>query len=338
MKFHKRSIRLAGFYLIIIMVISIFFSANVYQLSVQELERGLRRTGQALNDPVNRTIPNRLRQQLFDEREELFKDAKERVAQRLLFTNLLILVGGGILSYFLALRTLKPIEEANESLERFTADASHELRTPITAMRTENEVALMNSKLTTLQAKKILQSNIEELDKLTDLMNGLLRLASLDKTQLQLKSIAVENLVQESVQRTLPLAEKKDILVTTKIGGPATVICDQTSIVEALVILVDNAIKYSPRKSEVSIVVRKSGKNTAIEVADKGVGIKATALPHIFERFYRADSSRNKQHANGYGLGLSIAKDIVALHGGDISVTSTPGKGSTFTVQIPTKQ
>ncbi|MDB5186291.1 MAG: putative Histidine kinase [Candidatus Saccharibacteria bacterium] len=335
--FHSRSVKLAGLYLAIIMAISLFFSANIYQLSVQELERGIRRPGPSFNLPVDDNFPTRLRNQLLNEREQQFQEAKDRVLGRLLVINLFILVGGGALSYYLALRTLKPIEEAHSALERFTADASHELRTPITAMRSENEVALMNPKLTLPHAKQQLQSNIEELEKLTDLSEGLLRLASIENNDLPQEELSAETIVQKAVARVLPRAEKKNILINSKINTDANVIGDEASLVEALVILLDNAIKYSPEQIGITVQVDKEQKNVVFRVIDKGIGIKETELPYIFDRFYRADTSRTKQKIHGYGLGLAIAKNISEAHNGSLTATSAPGKGSTFILTLPAK-
>ena len=334
--FHKRSTKLAGLYLAIMMAISLFFSLNVYQLSVQEFDRGLRRPGPTENHAPFNSFPA-IVEELNREHEQFYQAAKRRVLDRLVVINLAILLGGGFLSYYLALRTLKPIEEAHEALERFTADASHELRTPITAMRSENEVALMNPKLTLQQAKQQLTSNIEELEKLTNLSEGLLRLASLENTDLSMEEIKVNSLVNKALQRVLPLAEKKNILINNKVKDTSAVYGDEGNLVEALVILLDNAIKYSPPKTQVTVMAVNKQKTIALQITDKGIGIKATELPYIFERFYRADSSRSKAVVSGYGLGLAIAKNIAVMHGGSLEATSQIGKGSIFTITLPLK-
>lgn len=333
--FQKQAFKLAGFYLAVLMVISLFFSLNVYQLSTQEFERGIRRPGPSFNISLGQSISAQLRNQLLNDREQQFEDAKAHVIGRLLLVNLVILIGGGVLSYYLALRTLRPIEEAHEALERFTADASHELRTPITAMRSENEVALMNSKLTLAQAKQQIRSNVEELEKLTTLSEGLLRLASQDTATMPRDDVKPEVIVDKAVGRIIPLAEKKHILINTTVNTHATITGDESSLVEALVILLDNAVKYSPSRSEVGLSVDKGHKNLVVSVVDQGIGIKATEIPHIFDRFYRADTARSKQQIQGYGLGLAIAKNITEMHGGSLRATSTPGKGATFTLILP---
>ncbi len=335
MTFHKNSIKLAGLYLAIMMLISFFFSINIYQLSVQEFDRGLRRPEPALNIPGGPGFSIQIRDQLQQDRDQRYEDAKDRVVNRLLLVNLLILVSGGILSYFLALRTLKPIEEAHEAQSRFTADASHELRTPITAMRSENEVALMNPKLTLSQARQQIKSNIEELEKLTDLSDGLLRLARLENNNIKRDTIKISNLIAKAVDRAVPIAEKKNILITAQSDTAASVSGDESSLMEAIVILLDNAVKYSPAKSKVIVRAITKQKNVVIQVIDTGAGIKATELPHIFDRFYRADSSRSKQKITGYGLGLAIAKNIIEMHGGTVAADSKPGVGSTFTIVLP---
>lgn len=330
--FHKKSLQLAGLYLAIIFAISLFFSATIYQLSVQEFDRGLR--GPRGN--VERMLPNSVRDDIAEEREEIYNDAIDRVLIRLVITNVVILILGGALSYYLALRTLRPIEEAQEAQNRFTADASHELRTPITAMMTENEVTLMDKKLTLDDAKKQLSSNIEELQKLTDLSDGLMRLAGLDNTTIQRQPLDVAEIIATSIERIQPKADEKKITITA--GAPASplmVLGDEHSLAEVIIILLDNAIKYSPEKSRITVSVHQAQATATISVADNGIGIKASDIPYLFDRFYRADTSRTKQTTHGYGLGLAIAQNIISKHNGTISVKSTPGSGSTFTITLP---
>lgn len=332
--FHKSAAKLTGLYLAIIMVISLFFSLVIYQLSTDELARWAHSP-----EPIINVVPNsnryNLRQRLQDSRMEYYEAAKHRVVVRLVTINLSILAGGGILSYYLARRTLNPIEEAHAALERFTGDASHELRTPITAMRSENEVALMNPKLTLAQAKKQLQSNIEELEKLTSLTEGLLRLTSLDQSELPKKAISASRLITEAIEKTQVKASAKAITLSAENLSKQKVKVNEAGIVEVLVSLIDNAIKYSPDKSTITIATKLDNKHLKIQVIDKGMGIAGTDLPHIFDRFYRADAARSKQDSAGYGLGLAIAYDIVTLHGGQLAARSKPGNGSTFTVTLP---
>lgn len=335
MTFHKTSLKLAGFYLAILMIISLFFSASIYQVSVNELERGLRRPTATFNRPVDSGFADSIRQQLIQERLAAFEEARSRIITRLLFINVFILISGGLLSYYLAVRTLRPIEEAHLAQSRFTADASHELRTPITAMRSEIEVALMDPKLTLKDAKLQLQSNVEELEKLTMLAEGLLRLAHTDNNSIQAKPVSASVIADAALERVSTQAKAKSIVLNSNIADQSYVLAEEISATEALVILLDNAIKYAPAKTEVSLTVSSNQKQVDFAVTDSGPGIAARELQYIFDRFYRTDASRTKQDAKGYGLGLAIAKSIADAHKGSIRVSSVIGQGSVFTLSLP---
>jgi two-component system, OmpR family, sensor histidine kinase CiaH len=318
------------------MFICLIFSINVYQLSVHELERGLRR-------PIGRdldlgrlppdAIPRSVLQNIQAEREREYQAAKDSIIGRLILLNALILITGGALSYYLARRTLQPIEAARDAQTQFTADASHELRTPIAVMRTENEVALMDSKLTLAKAKAQFKSNIEELDRLSSLSEGLLHLARGDSLAVTFKEINISDVLQTAVDRVLPLAEKQNILISSKSNLSVLVQGNETSLAEVFTIILENAVKYSDAKTEIEVSLMRTGHEAIVTVKDSGMGIFKEDLPHIFDRFYRSDTSRTG--SNGFGLGLAIAKDIITQHNGHISVSSKPAKGSIFTVTLP---
>jgi len=317
------------------MAISIFFSANIYQVSVAEFNRDYSRQQSLISHSQLLPPSQNALNDFLEQRQVQYTEAKERILVRLIVINGFILISGGFISYYFARRTLKPIEEAHEALERFTADASHELRTPITVMQTEIEVALSDPGLTLPEAKEQLESNLEELAKLTYLSEGLLRLAQLDNNDLTRAKTSVKPLVNSVIDQVKPLADKKGIVIKHSTVADATIAAETTSISEALMIIIENAIKYSPEKSVVTISVKKDVNQVSIAVSDKGRGIKKADQAHIFERFYRTDKARTKQTTSGYGLGLSIAKNIVELHKGTISVASTINKGSTFTIYLP---
>lgn len=333
--FHKASLKLASLYLAVIMLISLFFSINIYQLSVDELNHGFRNQDLSQEGGPIDLLPQNVRRQWLQDQEYAYSEAKGRTFDRLIITNLFIFVVGGAVSYYLARRTLQPIEEAHAAQSRFTADASHELRTPIAAMQTEIEVTLMDPNLTLDKTKHVLNSNLEELGKLTALTEGLLKLAQLESTEIEQTNVSISDLIDSSIDRVAPAAKAKKIKIHRDEKAKIKVLGDQASLTEAIVTLLENAVKYSPEKSEVRITSAADGNNAVIQVIDQGMGIKPKDLKHIFDRFYRADSARSKTTADGYGVGLAIAKNIVELHGGSISVSSKPNKGSTFTIQIP---
>lgn len=332
--FRKTLLRLTALYLSIIMVISLCFSASLYNVSLREIERGFIRQTELLRSGSGPKRVARI-QDLGIEAQDILQEARSRVFMQILFVNLLILVGAGALSYYLAHRTLQPIEEAHEALERFTADASHELRTPITAMKTEIETLLSEPNLTTKDARKQFASNLEELDRLTRLSEGLLSLARMNDVDINKTTHKLQLVVQQAIDSVLTQAEKKHILIANDIEDKLSIQAEKTTLIEALVILLDNAVKYSPEKSKVFIRGRAKRTHVDIIIIDQGLGIKATELPHIFDRFYRADSSRSRTSPGGYGLGLSIAKNIIDRHHGRIAVKSAPAEGTSFTIRLP---
>lgn len=335
MKFKDALFQLTAVYLTIIMVICLFFSLELYRVSTNELAQSYHRQSEIIRKDWPGLRGLLLEPQYLKAREANLAEGKQRIFMQLVYVNMAILGVAGLASYLLAKRTLRPIEEAHEAQSRFTADASHELRTPLAAMRTEIEVALRNKSLGKTEAVDLLKSNLEELQKLGTLSDELLKLARLEGDDLPKRLIAVNKIEAEALRRVLPLAEQKKILIVQKGSQHAQVMGDAASLTEVLVILLDNAIKYSPEKSEITLEVRKQTKNTMLLVRDHGTGIKAKDLPHIFERFYRADASRTQSQTHGYGLGLSIAKRIVDLHGGRIIAHSDLGKGTTFRVILP---
>jgi signal transduction histidine kinase len=219
---------------------------------------------------------------------------------------------------------------------RFVTDASHELNTPITALKTSLEVNLREKKLNLEQAKEVLKSNLEDVNSLQSLSEELMELIMYQKQNgnFKIAKVDLSDVVKTAVERVKSLAENKRI--TIKVNTPKTfMIGDGKSLKELFVILLDNAIKYTENRSAISLIVKQEDSTIQVVVKDGGVGIKKEDLPHIFDRFYRADHSRTKQKVGGYGLGLSIAKRIVTLHNGSIRVESEIGKGSSFIVTLP---
>ena len=252
------------------------------------------------------------------------------------YRNGVILLFSGVGGYYLAGRTLQPIESALEEQKRFVADASHELKTPLTALQTSIEVALRDKKLNLKNARKILKESLDDIGNLTSLSNNLLILARMQSNDqsLVLQKVEMKNLIEEVIKKFKPMAKKKGVSIKLKTKNEKFR-ADKNSLFKLMAILVDNAIKYTPKGGKVTISSKKVGKWLEIKVKDTGVGISEKDLPHIFERFYRANSSRSKTDTDGFGLGLSIAKRIVELNKGTIKVESKVGKGSTFAIKLP---
>ncbi len=336
--FHSAYLRLTIWYLTIIMIVSVLFSAVLYRVITDEIDRGLHRQVISFRGPIIQAfqLNNDRVEQLV---ESELNDSKERIRFNLIVINLFILFIAGGASYYLAKRTLQPIEEAHTSQSRFTADASHELRTPLTAMKAEIEVALREKTISASAAKNLLKSNLEEIDKLEELSNNLLVLSQIqdrDKKNL-FKQISLKEIVEQAIADLSPIAQKKKITLQIDLKE-IKLQADKESINRTIKILLDNAFKYSPEGSNVSIKTYTEGSWAVIQVTDQGIGIKELDLAHIFDRFYRADTSRSKKDIPGYGLGLSIAKKIIENHQGKIEAISTIDKGSTFTIKLPSKR
>jgi two-component system sensor histidine kinase CiaH len=328
--FQSAAIKLTVWYLAIIMALSIGCSIALYNVSSTDLENNIRRR---LPLSVNELLsPQDVRDLAKIKSRQLDTDLNHLKSNLISFNILVFLIGGGA-SYVLARRTLEPIEQSLDAQKRFTSDASHELRTPLTAMQAEIEVALRDPKLTKQQAAELLQSNLEEVEKLKRLSDGLLNLAQHQKPA-HISAIKLKPSIEDALKKVEKPAAAKKIIITDH-SKDLTLKADNYSLSELLVILIDNAIKYSPEGSKIQISSSISGKTGRISIKDQGIGIKATELPHIFDRFYRSDTSRSKTQAEGYGLGLAIAKKIAGSLEGAIEVKSAPAKGSTFTISLP---
>jgi two-component system sensor histidine kinase CiaH len=336
------TVRLALSYLAIIMVMSLGFSAILYRTSAHALQRQL--PPQSLYGHRGGG-PEYMAPQINEYISERIDEGRRELQAKLVIVNLLVLVGGAWLSYFLARRTLAPIEANMEAQVQFVGDASHELRTPLTALQTSNEVALRNSKFTLADARQILCDNIEEVAKLQALTDGLLQLARPDGAASAMVpgQVDLPDLITTAINRVIPAAQAKHQTIDDLVQRLSFTGHRQT-LEQAVVVLLDNAVKYSPAGSQIIIKAGRApvkpknpnaGNQLWIQVSDHGPGIRPYDLRKIFDRFYRADQSRSTQHVSGYGIGLALAKKIVEQHGGEISAESVVGRGSTFTIKLP---
>ena len=322
-QFHTATLKLTGWYLAILMLVSLSFSTVIYQITASELDRPL---------PPGSQVSTYLSARIDEFREARANESKAIMLGNLVILNFITLGLGAGASYFFARRTLQPIENAMEAQARFTSDASHELRTPLAVMRTENEVALRTKSPSVKALKDTLASNLEEVERLQLLTDRLLALSS--EQSLELEPFTVSDAVTEAIARHTLAAEQKHIAVKypakkLRAIGNIDTVCDIVSI------LVDNAIKYSPDKTTVNIGTKLQGNHVLLTVADEGDGIDTQDIDHIFDRFYRADQSRSKQHVEGHGLGLALAKRLSDLNDAALSVANRKPRGAVFTLQLP---
>jgi heavy metal sensor kinase len=227
------------------------------------------------------------------------------------------------------------LERSFAEVRRFTADASHELRTPLAAIRTEVEVALSGASVTPEQ-ERLLCSVLEECDWLTRLTEQLLALAREEGAAPSPTHdpVDISALLAGVADNLLPLAEAKEQTLQVKERGHARVRGDAARLRQVFYNLFDNAIKYTPPGGAVEVCVEAEPRDVVVTIRDTGHGISPEHLPHVFDRFYRADRARARAEG-GTGLGLSIAQSIVLAHRGQIRLTSVPGEGTTCTVTLP---
>ena len=324
--FESATLKLTGWYLLIIMVISLLFSALVFQTATGEVRAQLEQFGQRL--PQMQLDAD---SSIVGIRSAQADAAAYNIFIQLLYINIVVLIGGGLMSYLMAKRTLRPLEEAHDAQSQFVSDASHELRTPLAVMKTELEVALQDPRLPKKEMRELLKSNLEEVDKLTKLSHTLLALSRREYTALTHEEI-------DLVRMTKTVAKKYDSAGRIRVQQKNKQIyidAHAPSIEELLAILIDNALKYSPARSRVTVTLARRGNKALFSIRDTGKGIAAKDLPHIFDRFYRADNARSSSQTPSFGLGLSLAHQIVELHNGELTASSRVGKGSTFTVELP---
>ena len=260
------------------------------------------------------------------------KDTVETVVYTI--DSILILIIGGI-GYFLAGRTLRPIQESLDRQKRFTADASHDLRTPLAIMKTEMEVALQDKHTNDSFYRKTIASNLEEVNKMTTLVSDLLLVARTERTVEKDTSrlVDVHECVDSVVKKMQIKAQEKAITLAVEGTIHGNIKVHLYSFERVVQNVLQNAINYTPSGGRVTVSIHKEKSDYTIRVTDTGVGISDADLPHIFERFYKASHSRND--ASGSGLGLSIAKQIIEQHKGSIVVSSLTGKGTEVTIILP---
>ncbi|HVX29649.1 MAG TPA: ATP-binding protein, partial [Nitrolancea sp.] len=255
-----------------------------------------------------------------------------------LFGVLLSLVG----AWFLSGRALVPIETAFRRQQDFIADASHELRTPLTVLSSVSEL-LDQHRSEPLDANaEIFDDMRQEIGRLQRLVDDLLTLARSDLEELALAVAPLDliPLVAEVVQRVTPLARVRQVDVTfapsASARAPVLLEADPDRLQQVLLILIDNALKYTKSGGSIAVCVERQGSDALLSVRDTGEGIPAEQLPRVFDRFFRGDAARTRASAaGGAGLGLSIAKSLVEAHGGQLTLSSQVGEGTVALVRLP---
>ena len=245
--------------------------------------------------------------------------------------GMLLAAGGG---YVLIRKSTAPVERSMDQMRRFMADAAHELRTPITLLRTRAEVAAGQDREATRDATT-LQAIEREATRLGEITGDLLTLARADAGEWPVarEALYLDDAAAGAVEAARTLAEHKRVVMEVGTFEEAKILADPALVRRLLLIVLDNAIKFTPSGGRVRLDVSAQDGQAAVVVSDTGIGIPAQQLPHVFERFYRGDPARRE--AEGAGLGLAIARWIADVHGARIDVGSQPGVGTRVTLRFP---
>lgn len=232
-------------------------------------------------------------------------------------------------------RMIGRLDDAFQHINRFSADASHELRTPLTILQLELEGMVQTHALSASLEDQI-GSALEETHRMSRIVESLLTISRLDAGEANLDRARLDlgDLTNSTAHEMNVLAQEKALSLRSSAVGTVYIEGDRTRLQQVVANLIDNAIKYTQEGGTVEVKVQREAGKAILEVSDNGVGIPTTAIPHVFERFYRVDKARSRA-SGGAGLGLSIVKAICTAHGGEISVRSEEGRGSRFRVELP---
>lgn len=269
------------------------------------------------------------------------KDLDSRLDALKLFLGLglpisVILVGGS--SWWLAGLAMQPINQSYQQMKQFTADAAHELRTPVAAIQAAVESVLRMSYLSESEARDTLKNVVSQNHRLAEMIEDLLLLSRLEEPKILTPQVlcCLSDLVSDLVEEFADMAFAAKVMLTSEVRVCKSlyVLGDENQLYRLVSNLITNAIKYTPAGGEITVVLDRSNGHALIEVRDTGIGITPEEQTRIFERFYRVNSDRSR-NTGGAGLGLAIAEAIVQAHHGSLQVQSELGKGSTFTFQLP---
>ena len=262
----------------------------------------------------------------------------QKATYALIVLGVLALIIASVIGHIMAGRAIIPMKEAYEKQKQFAADASHELRTPLAVVMASADLLLADKSIQNPLLREVIEDLKGEVKKMSKLVSDLLTVARSDNNALKVKiqKLNLGDLLEQNVRMMTPLAEKKGV----ELLGANLIKCyiqgDEQKIKQLILILVDNAIKYTPAEGKVLVTIeRVEDDRVVFSVQDSGIGIAPEDQEKIFERFYRVDKARSRE-MGGNGLGLSIATEILRLHEGKISVESELGVGTKFIVELKT--
>jgi signal transduction histidine kinase len=310
--FISARLKLTGIYVLILGFILIGFSTILYQ----SLQRNL----------VDASEENFAG---IEYHHHFVQDTLATLENEIILIDLIILITSAGVSYVLAGYTLRPIQQYLQAQKNFSENASHELRTPLAVMKNDIEVLLRNTYPTKEHIHKTLNSNIEEIDRMSKMAEDLLVLARSENKAPTKEKFNISEIAQKITEKMRPIAERKGVTITLLSNNTLYVQGNVLEFERVLMNLIQNAIEHTPKDGSITIETTQEKTQVVIKISDTGSGIKKNDLPHIFERFYKGEGT------SGNGLGLSIVKELVYQHGGSIDITSIEERGTTVTIKLP---
>ncbi len=290
----------------------------------------------ARNSDINRLVAETMESGENREEDVVFFGTEERLLN--VQSKILKNPEGDEIGALLVLNNVTKMRQLENIRRDFAANVSHEIKTPLTAIKGFVETLRFGGDKKPEETERFLSIIEKHVDRLTAIINDLLQLSRIERTgeaeQAEPETCDLEDILKTAIQICEKTAEERNIIVSLSCEAGLRVRADRTLLEQSVVNLLDNAIKYSGEKSEVFINARSTGNEIRIEVRDQGIGIEEKHHSRLFERFYRVDKSRSRK-LGGTGLGLAIVKHIVLACGGNVSVESKPGQGSTFTIILP---
>jgi signal transduction histidine kinase len=257
-----------------------------------------------------------------------------RLVLILISVGLLALLLAGVGGLFVSSRAMRPVRGAFHRQRTFVADASHELKTPLTLIKLNAEMVVREP--TSPRNRKVLEDQLSEIDRMNALVSDLLVLARLDADKLDVsrETFDLAKIIAETADRFIMRAAEEEILLDIEVPGELPALGDPRQTGQILAALLDNAVRFTPSGGLVTVVGSSDDSRVQASITDTGPGISPENLPHVFERFYRADTARRRS-SGGTGLGLAIARDLAAIQGGEVVVKNAKNGGASFTLSLP---
>ncbi len=318
-------IRLTAYYTLGVFCILLVFSVAVYSLFSLGVERKI----EIEHEDDERSALLEVRT------EPVLHEVTENLFDILVVSDAILLFLTLIISYLLARKTLAPLAEAYQRQKQFVADAAHELRTPLSVLKAGGEV-LLEGERSSAQYRQFLVESQDEINRLITLSNDLLFLArNADRGMRTTAPFSFSEVCIAQCERLTAYAVQKGVTVAHQVPMEVMLMGSRDDMTRLVLNLLKNAVDYNREGGSVTLTLEKAHHEAVLRVADTGIGITHADIPHIFERFFKADAARTQKAATGSGLGLSIVQEIADAHGGVLRVTSAEGEGTTIELRVP---